>query len=95
MRSITTHPFGALPDGRDVERIDLANGDTEISILTYGGIIASWRAPNAAEMSPTWSSASTLSTAGLPTLNTLEPSSADMPIGSAMELPPRRAAWWT
>ena len=48
MHSITTHPFGALLDGRDVDRIDLANGDTEISILTYGGIIASWRAPNAA-----------------------------------------------
>ena len=48
MRSITTRPFGTLPDGRGIDRIDLANGDTEIGILTYGGIIASWTAPNAA-----------------------------------------------
>ena len=47
MRSITVHPFGTLPDGRDVDRIDLANGGTEVSLLTYGGIIASWRSPNA------------------------------------------------
>ena len=46
MRSLTKRPFGALPDGQTVDWIDLANGDTEISILTYGGIIASWRAPN-------------------------------------------------
>ncbi len=47
MLSITTHPFGTLPDGRNVDRIDLANGDTEIGILTYGGTIASWKTPNA------------------------------------------------
>ena len=46
MNSVTTHPFGTLPNGQDVDRIDLANGDTEVSILTYGGIIASWKAPN-------------------------------------------------
>ena len=48
MPSIATRPFGTLQDGRTVDRIDLVNGDTEISILTYGGIIASWKAPNAA-----------------------------------------------
>jgi aldose 1-epimerase len=48
MASIDPHPFGHLPDGRSVERYDLANGDVVVGILTYGAIIASWTAPNAA-----------------------------------------------
>ena len=31
--------FGTLPDGRDVERVTITNGDLSASILTYGAIL--------------------------------------------------------
>jgi aldose 1-epimerase len=40
--------FGRLPDGRPVDRFDMANGDIRVGILTYGGIIASVEVPNTA-----------------------------------------------
>jgi aldose 1-epimerase len=43
---IETRPFGRLPDGRTVERVDLSAGAVSASILTYGGIIASFQGPN-------------------------------------------------
>jgi aldose 1-epimerase len=43
---ITHAPFGALPDGRTVERFTLAAGDVAVAVLTYGGILQSVRAPD-------------------------------------------------
>jgi len=44
---ITTRPFGALPDGREVEHYVLANRTgMQVSIATYGGIVTSLTAPD-------------------------------------------------
>jgi aldose 1-epimerase len=39
--------FGALPDGRKVERFVLASGAVEATVLTYGAVLQSVRAPDA------------------------------------------------
>ena len=40
-------PYGELPDGRKVERYTLRNtAGMEIDVITYGGIITRWTAPD-------------------------------------------------
>lgn len=40
--TVTTSPFGALPDGKEVTRYTLRNANgTEMSVINYGGIITS------------------------------------------------------
>jgi len=44
---VTQAPFGSLPDGQGVDLITLRNGNgIEITVLTYGGIIMTLRAPD-------------------------------------------------
>jgi aldose 1-epimerase len=44
---VTRTPFGALPDGREVDRYTLrAPGATAVSVLTYGGILQSVEVPD-------------------------------------------------
>jgi aldose 1-epimerase len=45
--STTVEPFGTTPDGTDVERWTLTNGDMTVRVLTYGGIIQSLETPDA------------------------------------------------
>ncbi len=40
--------FGSLPDGRAVDRFVLRSGDLEAAVLTYGAVLQSVRAPDAA-----------------------------------------------
>ncbi|MFL6025642.1 MAG: galactose-1-epimerase, partial [Friedmanniella sp.] len=40
--------FGALPDGREVERFVLRSGEVEAAVLTHGAVLQSVRAPDAA-----------------------------------------------
>ena len=42
----TPSPFGALPDGREVSRVELRRADVAVDILTYGGTVASIRIPD-------------------------------------------------
>lgn len=44
--TVGSSPFGRLPDGRHVERIELRRGDVAVDILTYGGTVASIRLPD-------------------------------------------------
>lgn len=47
MTGCQLHPFGRLPDGRDVHRIELTNGQgLQASVLTYGGILQSLMVPD-------------------------------------------------
>jgi aldose 1-epimerase len=46
--SATAEPFGEAPDGTDVERWTLTNGDTTMRVLTYGGVIQTLEVPDAA-----------------------------------------------
>lgn len=39
-------PFGHLPDGRLVERVELRRAEVAVDILTYGGTVASLRVPD-------------------------------------------------
>ncbi|MEM9830639.1 MAG: aldose epimerase family protein [Bacteroidota bacterium] len=44
--SISQKPFGTTTDAVAVELYTLTNGDTEVDITNYGGIITSWRVPD-------------------------------------------------
>jgi aldose 1-epimerase len=44
--SVSKEPFGALPDGRAIERYTLRNNRMTVRILTYGGIIEELWAPD-------------------------------------------------
>jgi aldose 1-epimerase len=46
--SVRTQQFGTLPDGRPVERYVLQAGAVEAAVLTYGAVLQSVRAPDAA-----------------------------------------------
>ena len=46
--STTVEPFGEAPDGTDVERWTLTNGDTTMRVLTFGGVIQTFEVPDAA-----------------------------------------------
>ncbi|MGY1634791.1 aldose epimerase family protein [Geodermatophilus sp. SYSU D01186] len=46
--STSVEPFGTTPDGTAVERWTLANGDTTMRVLTYGGVIQTLEVPDAA-----------------------------------------------
>jgi aldose 1-epimerase len=46
--SLATQRFGILPDGRPVERYVLRAGALEAAVLTYGAVLQSVRAPDAA-----------------------------------------------
>lgn len=46
--STTVEPFGETPDGTEVERWTLTNGDTTMRVLTYGGVIQTLEVPDAA-----------------------------------------------
>ncbi|MGY1593876.1 aldose epimerase family protein [Geodermatophilus sp. SYSU D00708] len=43
----TVEPFGTAPDGTQVERWTLANGDVTLRVLTWGGVIQSLEVPDA------------------------------------------------
>ena len=44
--TVSSHPFGATSDGQGVDHFTLANeGGIDLSVITYGGIITSVRAP--------------------------------------------------
>jgi aldose 1-epimerase len=45
--SLRREQFGTLPDGRPVERYVLGSGNLEASVLTYGAVLQSVRAPDA------------------------------------------------
>jgi aldose 1-epimerase len=44
--STTVEPFGSTPDGTDVERWTLTNGDMTVRVLTYGGVIQTLEVPD-------------------------------------------------
>lgn len=45
--SITNQPYGTMPDGQTVQQYTLSNeAGMSIDIITYGGIITSWTAPD-------------------------------------------------
>ncbi|MEM7658831.1 MAG: hypothetical protein AAF399_22095, partial [Bacteroidota bacterium] len=45
--SITQSPYGTLPDGQSVEQYTMRNAlGMEVKVITYGGIITSWTAPD-------------------------------------------------
>ena len=46
--SVQREQFGALPDGRKVERFVLRSGEVEAAVLTYGAVLQSVRAPDSA-----------------------------------------------
>ena len=46
--SVRREHFGALPDGQEVERFVLRSGALEAAVLTYGAVLQSMRAPDAA-----------------------------------------------
>jgi len=46
--SVRREQFGALPDGQEVERFVLRSGGLEAAVLTYGAVLQSVRAPDAA-----------------------------------------------
>lgn len=45
--SISQASFGSTADGTSVQLYTLTNGDTEVDITNYGGVITSWRVPDA------------------------------------------------
>ena len=45
--SILQKPFGTTTDSIAVDLYTLTNGDTEIDITNYGGVITAWRVPDA------------------------------------------------
>jgi aldose 1-epimerase len=46
--STSVEPFGQAPDGTDVERWTLTNGDATMRVLTFGGVIQTFEVPDAA-----------------------------------------------
>jgi len=46
MTTVTSQPFGKMPDGTSVELFTLSDGDVEARIATYGGIVVSLKAPD-------------------------------------------------
>jgi aldose 1-epimerase len=46
--STSVEPFGRTPDGTDVERWTLTNGDATMRVLTFGGVIQTFEVPDAA-----------------------------------------------
>jgi aldose 1-epimerase len=44
--STTVEPFGTTPDGTDVERWTLTNGEMTVRVLTYGGVIQTLEVPD-------------------------------------------------
>jgi aldose 1-epimerase len=45
--STTVEPFGTAPDGSEVERWTLSNGDITMRVLTWGGVIQTLEVPDA------------------------------------------------
>src|SRR3984885_3930360 len=44
--TVTTQPFGKMPDGTPVEVFTLGDGTVEAQIISYGGILVSLKAPD-------------------------------------------------
>jgi aldose 1-epimerase len=44
--TVTTQPFGKMPDGTPVEIFTLSDGTVEAQIISYGGILVSLKAPD-------------------------------------------------
>jgi aldose 1-epimerase len=44
--TVTTQPFGKMPDGTPVEVFTLSDGTVEARIISYGGILVSLKAPD-------------------------------------------------
>ena len=44
--TVTTQPFGKMPDGTPVEVFTLSDGTVEAQIISYGGILVSLKAPD-------------------------------------------------
>jgi aldose 1-epimerase len=44
--TVTTQPFGKMPDGTQIEAYTLTDGSVEATIITYGGIVVSLKTPD-------------------------------------------------
>jgi aldose 1-epimerase len=44
--TVTTQPFGKMPDGTPIEAYTLSDGTVEATIITYGGIVVSLKTPD-------------------------------------------------
>ncbi len=44
--TVTTQPFGKMPDGTQIESYTLSDGSVEATIITYGGIVVSLKTPD-------------------------------------------------
>ena len=44
--TVTTQPFGKIPDGTPVEMFTLSDGTVEAQIISYGGIVVSLKTPD-------------------------------------------------
>src|SRR5580692_1380825 len=44
--TVTTQPFGKMPDGTSVEVFTLSDGTVEARIISYGGILVSLKTPD-------------------------------------------------
>jgi aldose 1-epimerase len=44
--TVTTQPFGKMPDGTQIEAYTLTDGAVEATIITYGGIVVSLKTPD-------------------------------------------------
>ena len=44
--TVTTQPFGKMPDGTPVEAYTLTDGTVEATIISYGGIVVSLKTPD-------------------------------------------------
>ena len=44
--TVTTQPFGKMPDGTQIEAYTLTDGSVEATIITYGGILVSLKTPD-------------------------------------------------
>src|SRR5580692_10791463 len=44
--TVTTQPFGKIPDGTPVEVFTLSDGTVEAQIISYGGIVVSLKTPD-------------------------------------------------
>jgi aldose 1-epimerase len=44
--TVTTQPFGKMPDGNPIEAYTVSDGTVEATIITYGGIVVSLKTPD-------------------------------------------------
>src|ERR1700733_8411392 len=44
--TVTTQPFGKMPNGTPIEAYTLSDGAVEAQLITYGGIVVSLKTPD-------------------------------------------------